>query len=415
VNDVIIRLWVFLTPKLHHIYCFKGERMTKLLQVVLLFFLFTSYLLAQTLAARISNARVEGSEFKWDIEINRTDDWGSGGGNDALGNSDFYFFVNVDGFSSSNPTLTNIHASIDGNDNFIFTTGRAGSGSQCYVALAHDGYGGGTDWYPPLNSWELLFTVSLPITNTLENSGLAWHESSTGFARANTQPLTAVLSVDGQADISLPVELTNFNANFIDDHIHLNWTTESELNNLGFEILRSDEQHENYSLISTYLNNEDLEGSGNSSAQKTYSFIDNTISSAGTYWYKLVDTDYSGMKTSHPPISVTISSSELLSIEGEFPTEFKLHQNYPNPFNPSTKISFDIPDQISGKDKASILIFNSLGMVVKRLYSGNIAPGRFQLTWDGKSDAGVSLPTGIYFTKLILKNHNQTIKMTLLK
>ena len=387
--------------------------MTKLLQIALLFFLLTYYLLAQTLEARISNARVVGDEFLWDVEVNRTDFWGTGG--DAyLGNCDFYFYINASGFTSANPTLTNIHTALDGNGSYPFETGRP-NGSQCYVALTWDSFGGGLPWAPPLNSWELLYTASLPIADTNENSGLAWFVSSTGFSRASDNALIKVLSLDGQADISLPVELSNFSANFVNNQVQLSWTTESELDNLGFEILRSQEQEGNYTRISSYRNNEELKGSGNSSTQKTYSFIDNSITSAGTYWYKLVDTDYAGMKTSHPPVSVSITANELRSIAGEFPTKFKLHQNYPNPFNPSTKIAFDIPEQISGEESANIIIFNSLGMAVKRLYSGNITPGRFQLTWDGKSDAGVSLPTGIYFTKLFLKNHNQTIKMTLLK
>jgi len=36
----------------------------------------------------------------------------------------------------------------------------------------------------------------------------------------------------------LPVELTNFDAMFVGNKVQLNWTTATEVNNYGFEILR---------------------------------------------------------------------------------------------------------------------------------------------------------------------------------
>ena len=78
----------------------------------------------------------------------------------------------------------------------------------------------------------------------------------------------------------------------------------------------------------------------------------------------------------------------LTSVSANIPTEYKLHQNYPNPFNPSTRIRFDIPRVQAGRMEASLMIYNSLGQVVRRLYSGEIGAGSFELEWDGRSDAG---------------------------
>ena len=374
----------------------------------------TSFAFAQTLAARITNARVVGSDFKWDIEINRTDDWGTGGGNDILGNCDFYFYVNVNGFTSSNPVVSNIHSSLDGNPNYSFATGRSAGGSQCYVALSYDQFGFGTNWYPPLNSWQLLFTVTLTISNSSENSGLAWNESSTGFSRANNQPLTAVLSINGSADISLPVQLVNFSAINDNGLVKLSWVTESELDNLGFEILRSNSENDNYAVIASYADNEALEGSGNSSVQKSYAFVDNTLSEAGTYWYKLVDVDYAGRRTEHDPVSVSLSVEDIKNISGGLPTAYQIYQNYPNPFNPTTTLSFDIPQQMRS-GTVNLSVYDITGRRVRTLYQEAAVGGTYQITWDGRNTNGRLLASGIYYAVLKTTDFSKAIKMTLLK
>ncbi len=66
-----------------------------------------------------------------------------------------------------------------------------------------------------------------------------------------------------------------------------------------------------------------------------------------TYWYKLVDVDFSGVRTEHLLISALphIASGESgVSNGAELPHEFAMKANYPNPFNPGTTIGFDIPE-----------------------------------------------------------------------
>ncbi|MBN1781673.1 hypothetical protein JW948_11140 [bacterium] len=156
--------------------------------------LLAASLSAQTMAARISNCRVEGSVFKWDIEVCRTDDWGSVPGDDILGNCDFYFTVNAGAFTAAAPVVSDIHASLAGNGNYAFRSGRAALNTQAWIALDYDFYGGGGNWQPPLDTWECLYTASLAIDDAGAPDGLAWHSTLTGFSRGNMQPLTAVLS-----------------------------------------------------------------------------------------------------------------------------------------------------------------------------------------------------------------------------
>ena len=88
------------------------------------------------------------------------------------------------------------------------------------------------------------------------------------------------------------------------------------------------------------------------------------------------------------------------------PNSFTLYQNYPNPFNPETTIEFSLQK----KSQVVLEIYNILGQRVSILDRGTRSAGTYRLTWDGKSDAGVVMPSGIYFYRL--KDSDQSITRT---
>lgn len=377
---------------------------------------FSSMAYSQSISARITNERIEGGEFKWDVEIMRTDDWGSGGGNDILGNSDFYFFCNAAGFTGDNPTLSNIHTSLSGSNNYSLSTGLSGVNSQCFVNLTYDNFGGGSNWYPTLDSWEQVFTVSLTISDPQQNSGLTWFATSTGFSRGNMQPITKTL--DGNGDISLPVSLSGFSAKALQNKIVLSWATQSEINNAGFEIYRSTEEDGEYGMLSGYQNNPELEGQGNTNTEHDYDYTDNFVVAGQTYWYKLADIDFAGVRTFHQPVSalLTVDGDGISSTSPDIPKAFKFYPNFPNPFNPETVLRFDIPQLSNGNSQTQIFIHNSLGQLVRKLYSGSLTAGTFEIKWDGKTGFGNVLPSGFYFATLNVGNYySDTIKMLLVR
>ena len=94
------------------------------------------------------------------------------------------------------------------------------------------------------------------------------------------------------------------------------------------------------------------------------------------------------------------------------PTEFALGKNYPNPFNPSTMIPLAIPLHT----EIDLRVYNLLGQEVKTIYTGAIEAGRYDLSWDGRDDAGQALSSGIYLYRLTtLAGVNLTGRMVLLK
>jgi hypothetical protein len=219
-------------------------------------------------------------------------------------------------------------------------------------------------------------------------------------------------------DFSLPVELSVLNARAGNKVVELSWITESERNNAGFEIWRSEISDSNYQMISSYIHNPVLRGKMTSTRRTEYTFTDLLVVNERTYWYMLRDVSTTGQKTFHGPVSATPheSGQNIINVGlTDLPESFELYQNFPNPFNPTTTIAFDIP-QIGEENKAVVLIiFNSLGQRVRTLYQGQVAGGRYSTVWDGKDDSGNHLPAGIYYATLRAGFVNRSIKLMLVK
>jgi hypothetical protein len=93
------------------------------------------------------------------------------------------------------------------------------------------------------------------------------------------------------------------------------------------------------------------------------------------------------------------------------PKSFSVSQNYPNPFNPTTKIDFDVPS----KSQVKLTIYNVLGQRVTTLIDKSMNAGKYQASWDGRSDSGTQVSSGIYFYKFEAGSFVQTKKMIMLK
>ncbi len=96
---------------------------------------------------------------------------------------------------------------------------------------------------------------------------------------------------------------------------------------------------------------------------------------------------------------------------GLLPEKLKLAQNYPNPFNPSTTIEFSLPRA----EHVRLEVINVLGRVVTTLVDGERAAGQHEVVWDGASDAGNRVASGVYFYRLAAGGNSLTKKMLLLK
>ena len=109
-------------------------------------------------------------------------------------------------------------------------------------------------------------------------------------------------------------------------------------------------------------------------------------------------------------LSVSTASLELMS--NYIPNSIKLKPNYPNPFNPIT----NIPVVINNTGEVLVNVYDSNGAFVKEVFKGILNSGEFSFQWDGISQNGNEMSSGLYFCKLILNNEIvASTKMILLK
>jgi len=97
------------------------------------------------------------------------------------------------------------------------------------------------------------------------------------------------------------------------------------------------------------------------------------------------------------------------------PKAFALAQNSPNPFNPSTTISYQVPEDAGAGVQFSLNVYDLRGRLVKTLAEGFKAPGVYQAFWDGSSNNGQKVSSGVYFYRFASDRYNATRKMVMLK
>ena len=87
--------------------------------------------------------------------------------------------------------------------------------------------------------------------------------------------------------------------------------------------------------------------------------------------------------------------------------------NSPNPFNPVTTIRFMVP---AGADRAySLRIYDVRGRLVRDLAAGEISGGLHELVWDGLSDAGEAVGSGVYLYRVEVGQERFTGTMVMVK
>jgi hypothetical protein len=88
------------------------------------------------------------------------------------------------------------------------------------------------------------------------------------------------------------------------------------------------------------------------------------------------------------------------------PSEYQLAQNFPNPFNPKTDIQFSLPRS----SRTTLKIYDILGREVATLLDDNLGAGRYTVSFDASS-----IPSGVYFYRIVASEFSAVKKMMLAK
>jgi hypothetical protein len=193
----------------------------------------------------------------------------------------------------------------------------------------------------------------------------------------------------------LPVELTSFSANTSDGKVTLSWITASEVENIGFNVLRSTEREGAFARI----NDEMIPGAGTSTETHSYSYVDESIE-GGLYFYQLEAVATNGDK----------QLSEIVEVHPT-PTVFALSAGYPNPMVQSTDVAFQLPKE----GLVSVRVYNMAGREVSILQQGTLQAGYYSRTWNGTDADGRTVGNGVYFVRMDAQGFNATKKLVVLR
>jgi hypothetical protein len=220
----------------------------------------------------------------------------------------------------------------------------------------------------------------------------------------------------GGGDYALPVSLSSFTAISGDGKVTLKWTTQSEEDNVGFIIERSIGNVNSFGELASYINYNELQGKINSSTVTNYTFTDNTVINGMTYYYRLSDVDLNGNRFFHQIVNAT-PNTQGIHVEKKEPilSKFYLYQNYPNPFNPETTIKFEVPLTQVGLEQIELTIYSSIGKKVKDIFSGSLAPGVYEIKWNGQNDDEIKQPSGVYFIHYQTNHMSKNRKILLVR
>ncbi|HPG41413.1 MAG TPA: FlgD immunoglobulin-like domain containing protein [bacterium] len=299
------------------------------------------------------------------------------------------FVYNSDGSTPANGDIT-IRVYLQKNPGNVITTSNTANGWEYDINNAWS-------FFPnPSESTPTSATVDDVVVIEFENTGSSAHNGESSV-------LTGALDENmyqqiGNNNFALPVELSHFSATEENGAVVLNWATATETINLGFNVYRSEEGMNQFQKI----NDKIIAGHGTSAEKHTYSFTDNDVTFSKTFEYKLENINADGTSKISGQLSITIESQQL-------PSSFSISQNYPNPFNPTTSINYSLPRNT----QVNIIIYNTLGEVVKELVNSRQDAGSYTIMWDGYSDLGNPVASGMYFYEIKADNFNQVKKMTL--
>jgi hypothetical protein len=226
---------------------------------------------------------------------------------------------------------------------------------------------------------------------SINGTSIGLSGTGTSYNSFTWELLTTQTPGSANTNQALPVELSSFSASVVGNAVRLNWKTETEVNNYGFEIERYALSAERQIWNKVGFVN----GNGNSNSPKSYSFVDDKVN-AGKYSYRLKQIDNDGQ----------FEYSKAIEVDFGAPKKFELSQNYPNPFNPVTTIRFNLPE--AGNVK--LTLFNILGQELKTLVNEFKESGVHTINFDASE-----LNSGMYIYKIEAGTFVQTRKMTLVK
>jgi hypothetical protein len=171
---------------------------------------------------------------------------------------------------------------------------------------------------------------------------------------------------------TLPVELTSFTIEKIDNAVYVNWTTASEINNDYFEVQVSADGI-SWNTIAK------ITGAGSTNNVSDYAYVDHDLTGFDVKYYRLKQVDFDG--------TTTYSNTKWVQLKAK-DGDFEVYQNE-NEI--SVMLNYKSP-------VVKINLLNVSGQEIEQQLQGVI------ITNNSYTFAKSNLATGVYFIQVISKN-----------
>lgn len=111
------------------------------------------------------------------------------------------------------------------------------------------------------------------------------------------------------------------------------------------------------------------------------------------------------------PLDELFPGSFVQAKDQTLPAQFELLQNYPNPFNAETLIRYSLYSPAA----ITIQVYNVSGQKIATLADCTQVSGKYSVKWDGQSDQGETVVTGMYFVRLQAGHFVEVKKLCLIR
>ncbi len=188
----------------------------------------------------------------------------------------------------------------------------------------------------------------------------------------------------------VPVELCTFAASATPEEVELTWSTASEQDNLGFNILRAMGMGQR-SAINVSM----VPGAGTTLEPMFYSYVDRDIAAGLTYRYWLEQVDFQGTTEMFGPVSVAIPAAM---------PEAVLLGASPVPVDDATSIELSLP----AEGMVSLSVYDLQGHAVSTIWEGSADAGTHTFNWE-RGDVA----PGTYMLRAATSHGDATLRVIL--
>jgi hypothetical protein len=167
------------------------------------------------------------------------------------------------------------------------------------------------------------------------------------------------------------------------------WSTQSETNNAGFEVQHQGPQSDAFAALGF------VDGHGTTDTPRSYTFQTDALA-PGTHRFRLAQQDTDGTTTLTEPTEVTVQLRDAAQV-----------QVYPVPMRSEATVQF----AVDTAQHVRVEVYNMLGQRVRTLHEGPVDAHEQQtLQWPGRG-----LASGLYIVRLQGEHVQTTQRVTVVR